>query len=236
MKQLIVPLFFFSAFNSKAQDTIFEWGEGLTFYKGKLTASTYTLAEIQAIHDYLVITPSEIYTVGNVWKIEQMDTVTTKAIDDYSAFVSGELNKLKIPDTPFWNEVVSSRKRELKEVTEANRMFILALKDPSVLYSYSGDHCQEDVKALNGTNEDLLTAWARLKEQQKAANGFPESFEQRYQEKLASRDKLKHARLEVMLYAWHNCNNQYVFHYENYKIQEAFEQLFAEVETIEYED
>lgn len=228
---VLIPLF------SAGQTDTFEWEEGLTYYTGKLDTAKYSMDEIKTIYTYLYSPGSEMLMVGNIWKIEQMDTATTTAIDNYYSRTLSVLESMRIPEGEFWDSLRAYRKRELFEICQDNRLFILAIHTPEILYDFYHEECAEEISALTGDSTDLLKGWRKLKDRQKLNNGSPEYLEKEYQEQLASDNRLKYARLDIMKYGWGNCMNQFVYHHEDWiRIEEEFQKLFLSVDREEYED
>ena len=93
----------FSISASFSQRNVFVWGEGLTEYTGKFDTTKFKLEEIETIYNYLCENHGELFTIGNIWKIGQMDTATTKIIDDYYFKTRHILRTMKIPDGQFWD-------------------------------------------------------------------------------------------------------------------------------------
>lgn len=234
---LKIIVFAILPFVSSGQKNVFEWGEGLTFYTGKFDTSKYTLEEIEHIYNYLHTPSSEMLTIGNVWNIEQMDTATTIPIDNYYKKTSHNLATMRIPESEFWDSLLMYRKRELYEVCNGHKLFIRAIKNPQILFQYYHDECANVIKALNGDSTSLLNAWFELKERQKLINCCPENVEEEYLSKFNSKNRLKHARFELMTYDWWNCMNQFVFYYTDYpRIEEEFQKLFMSIVREDEED
>lgn len=176
-------------------------------------------------------------TVGHVWNINQMDTATTIEIDGFLSDHMHVLNTMRVPEGEFWDSLLFLRKRELQERLKHNRLFVLAMKKPSVLIGEYNNECADIVEALNGTEEELLSEWYDLKEYGKTINCCPDDVEARYQKMLNSPDYLKHARLYVTTYGWSNCTNKFVYHHDDYqRVEEEFQKLFDQVIVVEYED
>ncbi len=226
----------FLPFFSNGQMDIYEWGEGLTYYTGKIDTTKYTFEEIDLIYKYLHARHSDMIGMGNIWKIEQMDTATAAPIDQYYKRTLHVLETMKIPERAFWDSLVLFRKRELYEVCEDNRLFILTLKDPALLFKYHYAECKDAIHALNGDADVLLNAWFELKERQKLNNCCPDVVEKKYQSKFNSPQRLKHARLELMTYDWGNCMNQFVYYHDDSRIEGEFQKLFLSVLIEEEED
>lgn len=226
---LILPLI------SIGQTNTFEWGEGMTYYKGTFDTTKYSLQEIETIYNYLHSPSSEMLTVGNIWKIEQMDTATTIAIDNYYDKTSAVLDTMRIPEGEFWDSLLTYRKWELYDIIEDSRLFVHALHDPQILLEYYHEECAEEIIALTGDEVDLLRAWRILKDHQKMNNCCPENVEREYQRQLASPNRLKYARLDLMRYGWGNCMNQFIHYHTDYiRIENEFQKLFISVDRTDY--
>lgn len=232
-----ILIFTFLPIISLTQSNFFEWGEGYTYFKGKLDTSKYTIDEIKLIHNYLYSPNSEMLTIGNIWKIEQMDTATTTQIDKYYNKTLTTLETMKKPKGDFWDSLLIYRKKELFEVCQNNRVFILALHNPQVLYDFYKVECADAIIALTSDEKTLLEEWKKLIEKQKRMNGDPKRLEKKYQTELSSVNHLKYARLDIMQFGWGNCMNNFVYHHSDYiRIEEEFQKLFLSVEILEYED
>jgi len=236
MKMKLATFMLICSSFSYGQNNLFEWDEGLTYYTGEFDTTNYSKEEIETIYNYLHSPSSEMLMVGNIWKIEQMDTATTIPVDNYYNQTLKILETMRIPEGEFWDSLLVYRKRELFENCQANRIFILAIKTPSILVKYYHEACQQEINALNGDTTQLLEAWRELKDSQKQTNGDPARLEQEYQTQLNSKNRLKYARLDLMKYGWGNCNNQFVYQHVDYSIEDAFQQLFIRVEREDEED
>ena len=232
MKNILkIIVFAMFPFVSLGQNTIFEWGEGLTYYTGKFDSTKYSFEEIDKIYNYLYARNSEMLTIGNVWKIEQMDTASTTPIDNYYKNTLHILETMRSPKGEFWDSLVLFRKRELSEICEHKKLFILGLKNPKKLWKQYNIACENEIIALTGDSTMLLNAWIELKERQKLNNCCPEKVEKEFQSKYNSINRLKYARLELMTYDWHNCMNQFIYYHEDYeRIEEEFQKLFISIE------
>lgn len=215
----------------------FQWGEGLTIYTGNFDTRKFTFKEIETIYNYLHTPNSEMYTVGNVWKIEQMDTAQTTSIDHYYQQTLKTLETMKIPKGKFWSDLVNSRKKELFEVCLHSRLQVLAIKNPSILYEYFHEECAPEINALNGDSTALLLAWYNLKEKNKLKNCCPENVEMKYKSEYNSIHRLEFARLELITYGLNNCLNQFVYHHsDDIRIEKEFQRLFIHVIREDLED
>lgn len=234
LKIVVLTLF---PFLSSGQTDMYGWDEGMTFYTGKFDTTNFSLEEIDKIYNYLHSPSSEMFTVGNVWKVEQMDTATTTSIDTYYKRSLHVLETMRVPKGAYWDSLLFLRKRELFEVCKDNRLFVLALKDPSVLYQNQQEECLVEIDALNGDSTDLINAWIDLKERQKLNNCCPDNVERIFKNRYNSSDRLKYARLQLMIYGWGNCANQFIYYYTDYRrVEQEFQKLFLSVEREDYQE
>jgi len=236
MKVFLIGIVSFLSLFCSAQNDIYEWGEGLTSYKGRFDTAKYSYGQLDSIHRYLFNWPSDISGTCSIWKIEQMDSVSTEKID---AFYTDRMNlydNISVPSTEFWDSLIIYRKKELSDIYIASREYLIGFVNPSSLLNLDYLDCRKYSIAMNGGEEELLAGWDDLIDEMKKKNGYPEQLEARYQKKLESPFKLKYARLELMKYGWWNCRNQYIYYHEDYyRIEEEFEKLFISVERFDEE-
>ena len=89
-------------------------------------------------------------------------------------------------------------------------------------------------QVLNGTDDELFTAWRKLVEKQKTQNANPDDLEERYLNEVESPEKMNYARYELMTYGWWNCVNSERYTYTDYeRLQKEFLKLFKKVEMEE---
>lgn len=138
MKTLILILILIlSPIYSNAQTAVFEWNTGLTSCKGSYDTTRFSRAEMETIYNYLHTPSSEMYTVGSVWKIEQMDSASTAPIDAYMTENMLVYQNMRIPEGEFWDSLLFLRILELYEVGESKKLFVLALRSIAALYASS---------------------------------------------------------------------------------------------------
>jgi len=236
MKVFLIVFMVFSSILCSAQSDMYEWGEGLTSYKGRFDTAKYSYGQIDSIHCYLFEWPSDILGTCSIWKIEQMDSVSTEKIDAFYADRMKTYDNIWVPRTEFWDSLIIYRKKELSDIYVASREYLIGFVNPSSLLKLDYLDCRKYSIAMNGTAEEMLAAWHDLIDEQKKNNCCPENLEAAYQKKLESPFTLKYARLELMKYGWWNCRNQYIYHHEDYyRIEEEFEKLFISVERFDEE-
>lgn len=221
----LLPLF------SKAQSNLFYWENGLDYCTGRFDSKKFTTKDLELIYRYLYQMDIDMFIVGNVWQIEQMDTATTTALDTYYSKTLNILDSIKRPPGQFWDSLLVYRKKELHDVYTLKRLSILALKTPALLKKQFANDCFDEVTALNGTEQELLEAWRKQKERLKQENSSPEEVEEKWQKRYDSPNRLKYARLDLMD-DWWNCMNQFVFYYKNdIQLELEFRKLFISVKV-----
>lgn len=236
MKVFLVVLIVFSYIFCTAQNDIYEWGEGLTSYKGRFDTAKYSYGQLDSIHRYLFDWPSDISGTCSIWKIEQMDSVSTTKIDAFYADRMKIYDSISAPRTEFWDSLIIYRKKELSDIYIANREYLNGFINPSSLLNLDYPDCQKYSIAMNGTGEEMLAGWGDLIDEMKKNNCCPERLDAKYQKELESPFKLKYARLDLMKFGWWNCRNKYIYYHEDFsRIEEEFEKLFISVERFDEE-
>jgi hypothetical protein len=86
---------------------------------------------------------------------------------------------------------------------------------------------------LRTGGEPLLVAWRKVNEDSRARNADPDRLRRIFDEQNASPDRLKFARVEVMMFGWWNCANALIPYVEQDGTPEReFRKLFVRVRTI----
>lgn len=142
-----------------------------------------------------------------------------------------DLNTLDFIRNPFWEQVRINRILEIENTCKLRRITLLAWINPDTLLSYPtvDSNCIFYRDALIAGGEEMLKAWAILNEKMKVKNGDPERLQKQYEEKLASEDRFRYAREEIMAYGWWNAANHLIYHMQTENLYDEFEKLFLKV-------
>jgi len=239
MKRLSIFLFLLivSPF-AMTQTEIFKWEEGMKMYIGTFDSKTNSQENLSKIYSHLVQTPTNLFEVGNVWTINQMDSSFLAPLDSVYLLNKNVLASIILPAGDFWKDLKNKRTKELEQFYATKRLEILSYTDPTVLLNKEFANCLEYAHALNGTDEELLGAWKKLHEEQKKNNGSPETLEARYLSELNSENSLLFAKFNVTVYGWWNCVNSQIQYVQddNGHLAKEFRTLFLKTEAHFFED
>lgn len=231
MKRLLIITTLLASLTCWSQNNVYEWREEMTNCKGWYDTTEYSYGQLDSIHLYLMNWPSEISGAGNVWEIDQIDSISTKELDDYFTQRMHLYYSINLPEGAFWDSLSMCRKKELKSLYAAHSEFLKGFQNPEFLLDPTHPDCEKYAIILNGNDETILSEWKTLIEKMKKNNGYPDLLEAEYQSQLNSPQKIKYARLDLMKYGWWNCRNQYIYYHEDYlRIKKEFEKLFIRVE------
>ena len=134
----------------------------------------------------------------------------------------------KFVNTPFWEQVKLGRITEIESRYELKRITILAYKNPTILKQYpSGyDSCKYYADALIAGGHELMNAWKQYNDLWQEENGFSLKRQLEFNFKSNSPDSIDYAKLEIMMFGWWNCANQFVQYLEDGGYQDEFEKFF----------
>ena len=146
--------------------------------------------------------------------------------------------KLKSADivvTPFWQNLRARKLKELEQTYQLSRIEMLAFKDPRALREYK-DATECSIKyaePLIAGGKDLLDVWLSVNERSRKNNSDPDRIRRKFEEQLASNDRMQFAFIEVMGFGFHNCANALIDYvtYDEAPARE-FKKLLKNVKTI----
>lgn len=210
-------------------------------YRGFYLPGQYTHEELQATYDVWMKLSSGFTAAPSVYSPSDIDEIDLsgmkKEYEELVAFV----DNADIVDAPFWKEFVIVEKRSIKKQYDLLTMRSKAYTDPSVLlnnpYLDEKSECNQYVKALNASDEELYTAWMAWANEAKKSNGDPDGFMRRFYDKYNSSDKKRYAYIDLIGFGWWNCVNHAVINYPDYtQLFENFSKLFIKVEEFNCEE
>jgi hypothetical protein len=212
-----------------------KWSGIVCEFEGAYDAKKYTETQLKntlklgstASYDLLFDpTPNE-YADIKLLSLENLDA-------EYAA-KTAELKKLDIVKNPYWEAIRQKKLKELEQLYKLKRTTLLAYENPSILQKFDfADACVKKYAApLAAGGDALLRVWEEVNKASQQRNASPERLQKRFDEQLASPEKLQYARMEVMTFGWWNCANQFIEYVENYDEKEAeFKKLFKNVKMI----
>lgn len=239
MKRLLFTLLLLLPFSSVfSQTDIFVWEDGPTKFTSSFDTKSQSKDNLDRIYDYLIQRPANLFEAGNIWTINQMDSSFLAPLDSIYIHNKTVLNQIQLPEGAFWKELKAKRIVEMEQYYLAKRTEILSYTNPTVLLNKEYSNCLNYAQALNGTDQELLTIWKLLHEEQKKTNSTPEVLEARYLSELSSENSLLYAKFNVTQFGWWNCVNAQIHYLDEGHEQriKEFKKLFIKTEAHFFED
>lgn len=212
MKVFLFIAAFILPLSVPAQTRTFSWNSDMCSFSGTYDAKKFsekqlneTVKLVQSLNPYFSYVPF-ISTWEDVEKIDLnlLGQKFDKTIADAEA--------LDVVPVPYWQEAKQEKVKELKQVKTFYLSKLRAYKEPSVLLDYKGaDSCTlKFARPLVARDDSLLKVWLDVSVASRSRNADPERLRRRYEEQLASPDRVKYAVLEVMAFGWGNCANAFI--------------------------
>ena len=131
-------------------------------------------------------------------------------------------------NTAFWKQVKLGRITEIESICELKRITILAYTNPTILKQYpSGyDSCKYYADALIAGGHELMKAWGKYNDLWHKENGVSLKRQLEFSLKSNSPDSINYAKLEIMMFGWWNCANQFIKYLDDVGYQDDFEKYF----------
>src|SRR6218665_2164784 len=116
MKRLSIFLFLLIVCPfAMTQTEIFKWEEGMKMYIGTFDSKTNSQENLSKIYSHLVQTPTNLFEVGNVWTINQMDSSFLAPLDSVYLLNKNVLASIILPAGDFWKDLKNKRTKELEQ-------------------------------------------------------------------------------------------------------------------------
>jgi hypothetical protein len=198
---------------SAAQTSTFRWDTELCRFSGTYKAQQYTKQQLE--NTVRLMRPGEFgldTTNVTVWTFDEIAGLDVSALDQKHEKAIAELKTLKIVPSPYWEGVRRSKIREIEQAYSLARPTMVAYTKPEVLRDYTqANSCKvKFAEPLIAGGDRLLAVWRVVNEDSRKKNADPERLRRIFDQQMASPDRLKFARVEVMSFGWWNCANQFI--------------------------
>ena len=232
---LLVILFSANAFVS-AKLKRFVWQDEICAYEGSYNGALYTKKQLENTYRLWYSRDFEL----DVWKGARQlnglrEPTTTAWLDYHYALKSEALKKLEIVNVPYWQNAKRKRLRALEQKYLMERLTLEASENPPVLRKLKfADACLEKIAGLlTADDATLLRVWREADEQARKASADPENMRKYFEERMASADRLKYARAEVLIDGWWSCVDSAIDRGDDESVQHTnFRKLFRRVKTL----
>jgi hypothetical protein len=180
-------------------------------FRATYDAKKYTSRQLRDTVKLIESIPSvPLMTNATPFTLAEIDRLDVAALDNEYRSVSREINALRMVPTPYFEKLKARRLAGLERMYELSRSSILSYKTPSSLSTVTwAPACSAKyAKPLITGGDDLLAIWLEVNMQSREKNASPERIRREYEQQLASPDRMRYARAEVMAFGWWNCANE----------------------------
>lgn len=241
MEWMCVAAVCISAFFSpaSAQVRTLRWSTEFCKFSGTYNSKKYTAEQLR--NTIKLLPPGEfgLSFMATVWRFEDIGALDLAQLDREYKDVSSSLRALNIVKSAYWESVRQKKLAEIEQVYRLSRITMQAYTKPAILREYAGaEECKAKfAEPLILGGDKLLLAWKMVNEESRTRNSDPDRIRRIFDDQMASPDKLKFARVEVMSFGWWNCANNFIEYDqpEGVEREREFNKLFIRVRTIQCE-
>lgn len=214
------------------QEESFEFAEGMCTYIGSYDSEKYSELELQNTFDHLFFSPY-ISAPSTAWDLDEVQTLSVETLVTECEMRLQQLNSIAIVDSKFWENVRQNRIREITETCKLKALTILAYENPDTLMSFETTDSLSTYfrNALIIGGDQLVDAWIKLNEIQKAKNSAPQNIQRKFNGQYNSPLKMDYAQLSIIQFGWWNHANHVIYHDPQEGYFSQFEKLFISIET-----
>ncbi|REC47059.1 hypothetical protein [Chryseobacterium pennipullorum] len=204
--------------------------------KGYFDSSKYSREEIEGTYKLWFELGGSLLNTPSVFKLKDLEEVRHNKDQLLAALERDFIEKknlfqnLKIVNKPFWQNVKKVQYEALVQRYEMEKIRIAAYSDPSILLKTN--QCQSFAKALNSTDEEMVTVWRKLREESSKNNADPARIMNEFNDHLNSPDKRDYATIDLITFGWGNCANDKIkrVNYDE-KMNKEFYSLFIKTDS-----
>lgn len=238
MKILTILIMLVAAISVDAQLKKFKWPTEMCEFEGTYDSKKYTEKQLNDTKRLLFDSDLRLSSIGaTVWKYEDIAKIDVADLDARYKKVKAELESLDYIKNAYTNKRLAERLKETDQIYALARPTMLAYEKPEVLRDVKGvEACKKDFgEPLIAGGDSLLAAWKRVNEESRTKNGDPNRLKTRFENEMASPDRLKFALVETMSFGWWNCANgsiEYISDGFSEEIESEFKKFFKTTKTI----
>jgi hypothetical protein len=232
---LLIILFSANALVS-AKSKRFVWEDEICAYEGRYNAALYTEKQLENTYRLWYSRDFEL----DVWQGERqvdghLEPTTTAWLDYQYALKSAALKKLEIVNAAYWQNVKRKKLEALERKYILERLTLEASENLSVLKSLKfAVACTEKfVNPLIAGDASLLRIWRESNEQARKTSAYAPDVKNDFEARMASADRVRYARAEVLKDGWWNCVNNAIERGDDEGVlHKNFRKLFRRVKQL----
>lgn len=196
-----------------AQTRTFTWMTEMCELTGTYDSKKYSEKQLADTKRLLFDGDLVVDTIGvTAWKYEDIAAFDVAALKERYKKVLNELNSLEYIRNAYTDSVKAARIREAHELWALADTTMRAYTQPEVIRSYkAAEECRTKYgEPLIAGGDSLLAAWKQVNLDSQKRNADPARLQKRFDNQMASPDRMKFALLETMSFGWWNCANDSV--------------------------
>ena len=222
-----------------AQAKKFRWENETCLFESVYDGRKYTAAQLNDTRKlfHLDFFPNTIDPTPT--RFEAIKKLGVETLDAEYETRTNALNRLNIVKTTYWEALRQEQLRELAQVYQLSRASILGYENPARLkdVEFAGACIEKYAEPLIKGGDDLLGAWRMRHENGLKQHGNPAALQKEFDEQLASPERMRYARIDVMTYGWWNCVNALIDREsDSSQNDREFRKMFTKTKTIECDE
>ena len=239
MRILLAIVLILSGSAAFAQVKKFRWGNETCLFESVYDAKKYTAAQLNDTRKLFLLDffPNTIDPTPT--KYEQIKELRVETLDAEYAARTNTLKRLNIIKTAYWEALRQEHLKELEQVYQLSKASILGYESPARLkdVKFAGACIEKYAEPLIKGGDDLLAAWRTRHESGLKHHGNPDILQKEFDEHLASPQRMRYARIDVMTYGWWNCVNNLIDRESDHdRSAKEFKKLFSKTKTVECDE
>jgi len=235
MKKALALLIILLSANTfvSAKSKRFIWEDEICVHEGRYNAALYTEKQLENTYRLWYSQDFEIFIFRGQRQVNgSFEPITLAWLDYQYALKSAALKKLEIVNVPYWQNVKATKLKRLEQKYILERLTFQAAENPSVLLKLKfADACLEKfANPLIAGDASLLRIWRESNEEERKQSAYAEDMRKDFEARMASADKIKYARNEVLKGGWWNCVNSKIDNGDNQGVMHKnFRKLFRRI-------
>jgi hypothetical protein len=193
---------------ASARSKRFVWEDEICSYEGRYNGALYTEKQLENTYQLWYSQDFELF----VWQGKRqvnglMEPISLAWLDYQYALKSTALQKLEIVNVPYWRNVKQKKLKALEQKYILERLTFQAAEDLTVLRKLEfADVCVKNfAEPLIAGDASLLRIWRESSEQARKTSAYAEDMRRDFEKRMASADKMKYAREDVLTGGWWSC-------------------------------
>lgn len=214
----------------------YTWNDELCSYSGVFNPKNYNKQEIESCYKIIYQNSFSIDSSPWVFKLSDIDKLNRNDLETEYTTKTKEINNLILPKQGNWKQY---KQQVINEMEECYKLYSISYKayttgNYEVLNEFwkSDDLLEEYAKGLQGTDEELMSAWKKLVAEQAKRNGSPQSVWDEFYENKSAHNWQEYAKVRIMTFGWGNAANHHINRFKGHEHFDDFYALFVSTKEL----